>query len=189
MNNHLIRCFIAIKLPQEIRTQIESYIDDLNRYTKMVRWVKPDNLHLTIKFLGEIEPEKVEQIKSTLERVKGFTSPFDLQIIESGCFPGRKRPRVFWLGFDKSGVTYLSEIQSWLEDQLNQVGFEKENRKFLPHLTIGRVRGVDNYSDLYSYIDNHPFKGKTFLVNKIYLIRSYLKPTGAVYRDLGTHSL
>ena len=189
MNNQLIRCFIAIKLPQEVHTQIESHVHDLSRYTKMVRWIKPDSLHLTIKFLGEIETDRVEKVKSTLAKVKGVVSPFDLRVIGSGCFPGRKRPRVFWLGFDKEGVLHLSTIQIWLEDQLMSVGFEKEKRKFSPHLTIGRVKGDDKFSDLYSYIDNHPFTGKIFNVDKIFLIRSCLKPTGAVYQEIGAYPL
>jgi 2'-5' RNA ligase len=189
MNDQLVRCFIAIKLPDEVRTQIESQIQELNHFTKMVRWIKADSLHLTLKFLGEIEADRVEQVKSTLERVKGVVPPFDLRFNGSGCFPGRKRPRVFWLGLDKEGVVPLSELQSWLEDQLWQVGFEKENRKFTPHLTIARVKGDENFSDLYSYIDNHLFTGKKFNVDKIYLIRSYLRPTGAAYKELASFSL
>jgi len=189
MNDQLFRCFIAIKLPQEVRTQIESQIQELCRHTKMVRWIKPDSLHLTLKFLGEIGADRVEKVKSTLERIKGVVAPFDLRFIGAGCFPGRKRPRVFWLGLDKEGVAPLSEIQIWLEDQLQLVGFEKEKRKFLPHLTIGRVKGNESFSDLYSFIDHHLFTGKTFNVDNIYLIRSYLKPTGAVYGELGAYSL
>ncbi len=189
MNTESVRCFIAIKLPSDVRVQIESYVQNLARYTKMVRWVKSDSLHLTLKFLGEIEYSKLEIIKSRLERVDLVGSSFDIKIIGSGCFPGHKKPQVFWLGVDRNAVSHLSEIQFWLEEVLSQVGFEKEKRRFSPHLTIGRVKGNESFSELYSYLDRHQFSSKKFRVENIFLIRSILKPTGAEYEVLGTYPL
>ena len=189
MNGTLIRCFIAIKLPSDIRNQIGSYIRELTSLTSKVKWVRSDNLHLTIKFLGEIEPNLVEKINEKLDSINQAGRPFDLRVAESGCFPGRNRPKVFWLGLDQNEGEELIRIQKWLEERLNEIGIERERRKFSPHLTIGRVKGADNFSDLYSYLDRNPFQSKVFKVEQVCLIRSFLKPTGAEYKDLGTYQL
>ena len=189
MNTETIRCFIAIKFPGDIKNQIESYVQELAQFTKGVRWVNTSNLHLTLKFLGEVEKQKVEKIKRILENINQVGSSFDLGLIGSGCFPARKRPRVFWLGFEKRAMPHLHGVHSWLEEQLYAIGFEKESRKFSPHLTIGRAKGDDNFSKLFHYLDNNLFCSKEFKVDTISLIRSVLKPHGAEYTTLGTYSL
>jgi 2'-5' RNA ligase len=189
MNTETIRCFIAVKLPGDIKHQIESYVQELVQFTKGVRWVNTNNLHLTLKFLGEVEKRKVEKIKHMLEGVNQVGSSFDLSLIGWGCFPARKRPRVFWLGFDKGALSHLHDVHNWLDKQLYAIGFEKESRKFSPHLTIGRVKGDEDFSKLFHYLDTHPFGSTEFKVDTISLIRSVLKPHGAVYTTLGAFSL
>lgn len=189
MSQELIRCFIAIKLPLNIRHQIQTYIREISPLTSGVKWVKTENLHLTLKFLGDIESGMVDKINNKLGSANQTGNPFDLRITQSGCFPGRQRPRVFWLGLDKFGLPEIIRLQRWIEDSLNEIGIDRDKRRFSPHLTIGRIKETEDYARLYSFLDKNPFDGDRFKVDEIYLIRSILKPAGAEYKDLGIYSL
>ena len=181
ISEQLIRCFIAVDLPDDIRASIRAYLSELKRLASAVRWVRVENIHLTLKFLGEIESEKVKIIEDRLYDSESTFSPFKLSITGSGCFPGRKSPRVFWLGFEQGIENPLFTIHQWIEQQLLPLGFTKEKRRFSPHLTLGRVKYQENFSDLYAFLDQQPFKKTMFSVNKLSFMQSMLKPTGAEY--------
>jgi len=186
-----IRCFIAIQLPVEVRHHISEYIENLKRYSNDVRWISAANIHLTLKFLGEIAPSRVIRVKECLYPIRDYFSPFQLNIFSTGCFPNQKRPRVFWLGMEQGVNNPLFAIHRWIEDQLLILTFEKEKRRFSPHLTLGRVRtkGMVNFSELFSYLEHNPFPPTTFSVKTIYFIQSNLRPTGAEYQVIEKYSL
>jgi len=191
MSDNYLRCFIAISLPDEVKTQISTYIDDLKKFSRDVRWIKAENIHLTLKFLGEIDPEQVKLVKKCLHPLSNKFSRFTLNISGSGSFPGKKRPRVFWLGMEQSKENPLFGIHKWIENQLLDLGFEKEKRRFSPHLTLGRVRsrGQADFSELFSDIENNPFVPITFQINEIFFMQSFLKPTGAEYQVIESYPL
>ena len=178
-----IRCFIAIHLPYEVRDQISKYIENLKEYSNDVRWIKAANIHLTLKFLGEIAPSSVVRVKECLYPISDRFSPFHLNIFGTGCFPGKKRPRVFWLGMEQGKDNPLFAIHHWIENQLLGLKFEKEKRRFSPHLTLGRVRakGLVNFSELFAFLEQKPFLPIKFSVKNIYFMESNLKPSGPEY--------
>jgi len=186
-----IRCFIAIHLPNEVRNRISDYIIKLKATSNDVRWVQTENIHLTLKFLGEIDSSRVDQVKQSLNPISNKFSPFKLNVSGSGCFPGKKRPRVFWLGMEQGAENPLFSIHQWIEDKLEQLNFDKEKRRFSPHLTIGRVRARQqaDYSDLFSCMEQNPFVPIEMFVQEIYFMRSFLKPSGAAYQVIEKYLL
>jgi 2'-5' RNA ligase len=186
-----IRCFIAIQLPDDVRHQISKYIENLKKYSNDVRWVRADNSHLTLKFLGEIAPSRLIRVKECLYPISDNFSPFHLNIFGTGCFPGKKHPRVFWLGMEQGVDNPLFEMHHWIENQLLKLKFEKEKRRFSPHLTLGRVRakGLIDFSELFSFLEQNPFRPTKFSVNTIYFMQSNLRPTGAEYHVIEKYSL
>ena len=182
--SHYIRCFIAVPLPPDIRDRIDRYLVDLKRINQSVKWVRAENIHLTLKFFGEIGTEKVEEIKKVLPAISTISSPFMLDISGSGCFPNIRKPRVFWLGIGRNGLNKLETLYRWLEDNMFRLGFEKEGRRFSPHLTLGRVKKEADFSTLLEHLEKRPFPATAFEINRIELIKSELHPQGARYTTL-----
>ncbi len=189
MSEPLIRCFIALHVPEEIVTGISQYIQELKKLTTGVKWIRPEGIHLTLKFLGEIESSRVEAIQSRLPEISEAVAPFSLHVSGAGCFPGRNRPRVFWLGLEQCESNPLSEIQALIENILEPLGFERESRRFSPHLTLGRVKHPGNFINIYSFFDKHPFPKRNINVTEFFFIRSELKSSGAEYSVIGRYPL
>ena len=190
----MFRAFIAIEIPVEMRHQLMEQIKHLKQYipSKTVRWVRLDGIHLTLKFLGDVPHDKLDQITVLLEEVGFRHAPFRIDIGQFGCFPNPRRPRVLWIGVeDASGV--LTNLQADLESVLTPIGFKRETRPFHPHLTLGRVKRGAHKSAAHSLssILEEVTIGDLGQVNvdEICLIRSDLKPTGAVYTKLATAKL
>jgi 2'-5' RNA ligase len=189
MSDQKIRCFIAVKVPQHILEEIDNYLMHLRRIASDVRWVKVHGIHVTLKFLGEIEPKLVDQVKNSLISITGVVEPFHLSVQGSGCFPNTRKPRVFWLGLQQNPENDLFRIYKWIENKLDIHGFEREKRKFSPHLTVGRVRKEQNFAPLFDYIKKNPFSKSSFQVNSIVFMRSILKPSGAEYELIEEYKL
>ncbi len=184
-----MRLFIALNLPPEEREGIQQAIAPLRGRDFPVRWVSPDHFHLTMKFLGEVEGDRVPDLDEVLRRVGRDTSPFSLCIGGFGAFPTIRRPRVLWVGVDPSPP--LRCLKQDLEWALSELGFERETRAFHPHLTLGRVkssegagafRGLDAMASELEY-------DATVAVDAVDLMRSRLSPSGARYEVLSRISL
>lgn len=182
-----MRAFIAIELPRELIRELEAEISKLRAgaNTVTLRWSDPATIHLTLRFLGEIDDGQVELVRSTLDRALADQPAFTFQIdTRLGCFPSWKRPRVFWIGVghNESAVRRLNRT---IERELVARGFDAEQRRFHPHLTIARVKRGVNRTELQSLatalqeIELEAF-GQVE-VNKVTLMRSELKPDGAVH--------
>ena len=190
----VVRAFIAIEIPVEMRHQLVEHITRLKQYipSTTVRWVRLEGIHLTLKFLGDVSLNKLDQITGLLEEVGLRHTPFPIDIGQFGCFPNPRCPRVLWVGVgDSSGV--LTSLQADLEGVLAQIGFKRETRPFHPHLTLGRVKRGAHSSAVRSLstILEEVTIGDLGQVNvdEICLIRSDLKPTGAIYTRLATAKL
>ena len=191
---HIMRAFIAVEIPLEVKQNLLEEIDRLRVLIRgqTVRWVKPAGIHLTLKFLGEITAEQVGEISKVLEREIDRLSSFTLDVGGFGCFPNNRRPRVLWIGI--TGETDpLLKAQSVIEENLVSLGFDHERRPFRPHLTLGRVRRNLSFSD-FSRIEDAMGSFEVgqvgqFKVSELYLIRSTLKPTGAEYSNLGEYRM
>jgi 2'-5' RNA ligase len=177
-----LRTFIAIEIPDAIQTKIAQLQEELKPARESISWTKAHKIHLTLKFLGEVEETLLPDIIKEVTSVCTTQTPFDFEIKNMGCFPNPRRARVVWVGTDNPGQQ-LSTLAKNIEDCLIQFGFSKENRKFNPHLTIGRVKSPLGESFIET-IKAKSFYGGRITAAEIAVIKSDLKPTGAVYTPL-----
>lgn len=184
------RIFCAIELPSEVRARVAEHIATLREAAPRVRasWDRAEKLHITLKFLGEIEQGRVEALQRAAARAAERERGFELGIEGTGAFPPRGLPRVLWLGVrDESGA--LARLQSSLEDECAIEGFAREKRPFHPHLTIARLRAPEGARALAVLHEQRGFEAAGFAVSKLSVIRSELGPGGSRYTELSRHSL
>ena len=178
-----MRLFIAIELSQSIRDELARIQFHLKYSAADVKWVEKDNIHLTLKFLGEVPEEKVEKIKSILDGTAKEMKSFDISLKDIGAFPKIEYPRVIWVGLDK-GVVESKGLAEKIDEELSKIGYEKEPRPFAAHLTIGRVRSAKNKAALKEKISSiTPIPGSQ-LVTSITLFKSTLTSNGPIYTKL-----
>jgi 2'-5' RNA ligase len=174
-----IRTFICIELPPTLKKRIEILQSELCTYGSGVSWVKPENIHLTLRFLGDVDlvaqPKLTEAIGKA---VRGF-HPFKIAVTATGAFPNFRNPRVFWIGIDDL-ADCLIPLQRKIEEELVQAGFGKEDKRFSPHLTIGRVRQA-KVEKLGEMLKNSKVAREELTVEEIIIMSSDLRPTGPVY--------
>jgi 2'-5' RNA ligase len=179
-----IRSFIAIPLSAEIIFRIEKIQKELKTLPADVKWVNSTSIHLTLKFLGNVEEGDIEKIAQGIQNgLKGF-KPWSVAVKNMGAFPSLKSPRVVWIGLDDQGCRLVT-LQNQIEKEMSNLGFEKEKRAFSPHLTLGRVRSPKGKNELVKYLldEREQILGE-IKVDRVILFKSELKPTGAVYSVL-----
>lgn len=179
-----MRTFIAINLSPEIKKTLSLLIDELDKGSRNIRWIRQEGMHLTLKFLGEIGRERVPEIEDVLIRISKNYEPFVLKFKGTGSFPpGKKNPRVLWVGIEE-GET-LRALQPQLEGELEKLGFPRERRKFHAHLTLGRVKSFFNLRETLSLLEKYRERNFGEMeAEKITFFQSILKPTGAEYSVL-----
>ena len=183
-----MRTFIAISIPKNIKDKIGIYEEPLKKQKVKISWVKPENIHITLKFLGEVEENKIPEIYEALKKCVSNKNPFEIEVIGTGGFPNLSRPRVIWVGL-KKGSEELKILAKSIDNELEKLGFQKEKRGFSPHLTIGRVKSIYNIDKFVKKMNSIEFKGETFTAEEVSIMKSDLKPTGAVYTNLHTIKL
>ena len=184
-----IRTFIAVEIPENITAGIRELQQGLKNYGFDIRWVRPENIHLTLKFLGHVQSADIENIFSAISRTVVGIASIPLQAKGLGVFPGIKRPRIIWVGLTGQ-LELLMRLQKTLDANLKNIGFPPEKRPFKGHLTIGRIKAKMNsktFGD--ALIAFRKFESETFIVDKIILFKSELKPKGAVYTNLVSAAL
>jgi 2'-5' RNA ligase len=184
-----MRLFVAIELPYELELILEQEIAGLQRAAeeRVVRWVSPQAVHLTLKFLGEVGSDRVPSINEVLDRAAAEVPGFDVEVGGMGCFPNCRRPRVIWIGVDAE-ESPLEALYSAIERGLERYGFEPERRRFHPHLTVGRLkRSVTpaQQQTLSRQLEQTQIgRLGRIEVRAVSLMRSELLPTGARYTQL-----
>jgi 2'-5' RNA ligase len=179
-----IRTFIAFELPGHVTNAIHKIQEILKSYNFNVRWVRPENIHLTLKFLGNINPADVEIIGNIMGDTAEPYAPFSLKAKGLGVFPGLKRPRVIWIGISGQ-IELLVGLQQNLEEKLNTIGFSREKRPFKGHLTLGRVKGkIDSHRISVVLKKYNQFESEAFTARNIVLYKSDLQPTGSFYTKM-----
>jgi RNA 2',3'-cyclic 3'-phosphodiesterase len=177
----MVRSFIAIEIPKDVRDGIVGLQANLKSSAgSSVRWVANDNLHLTLIFLGEVEENFLNKVKEQLVSVVKTVKPFKANLNGLGAFPSQRSPRVIWIGFDK-GKDESVDLQASAEKALVTIGYKPEERKFHPHLTIGRVKGVVKEP---AKIFETSYASRIFPVKSIVLFKSTLRPQGPIYEKL-----
>jgi 2'-5' RNA ligase len=187
-----VRAFIAIELPPAILKALGDLQDRLKQDVppKLVRWVRPQGIHLTLKFLGDVPQAKVDAIAEALQDACAPHAPFSLSVGGMGCFPNPRRPRVVWVGVDEpSGA--LVRLQRDVERAIGPLGFPPEKRRFSPHLTLGRVKGRDRDAvvALGEYVSRATVRVGELQAEAVHVMRSELLPGGAVYTELAVAPL
>jgi 2'-5' RNA ligase len=178
-----MRTFIAVELPENIKKKIEELQAPLKRTNAFVSWVKPENIHITLKFLGEVPEEKINEVFSATEAALKETKKFKMNLKGTGAFPDFRRPRVIWIGTGKGGEE-LSNMSTKIEEEMEKIGFPKENRKFSPHFTIGRVKSPKGIEKLMELVKSTDFETEDIEVNEVTVMKSQLHPAGAIYTPL-----
>jgi len=179
-----IRAFIAFELPGSVIALLADLQHQMKSTGIRAKWVRPENIHLTLKFLGTIQAGDIDTVVRCMSESIHGSAPITLTAKGVGVFPGIQRPRVIWVGL--AGQTQLLvEMQGKLEDGLAAIGFPKENRAFRGHLTLGRVKEAVNPGIISQFIqENQGLQSDEFRVDAIDLFQSTLNPTGSVYTKL-----
>jgi len=176
-----MRTFIALNIPKKERQRIWRAVEPLRDRDLPIRWVEADNLHITLKFLGEVRPEKMGEVEAAVSRIAAATGPFSLDLGGFGAFPTLRKPRVVWLGVQATPeVRCLKQDLEWA---LTDCGFEAETRDFHPHLTLGRADtdgGAGAFRDLDALVAGLEFSSRV-PVQSLDLMRSQLGRDGAHY--------
>lgn len=185
------RVFCAVALPEEVRNRAAAHIKTLREAAPKARasWPRVESLHVTLKFLGELETARVDSLSQAAARAAEGFEKFELAIEGAGAFPPRGMPRVLWLGVkDESGK--LATLQQRLEEECAAAGFARENRKaFHPHLTIARLRAPANSERLAALHQELGFESAAFNVRELLVMRSELGPGGSRYSEISRHDL
>ena len=184
-----IRAFIAVELPQALRVGIERLQDKLQQQRLHLRWVRPQNIHLTLKFLGNIDLKDVPDITESLAQAVQAHGAFKLAPQGLGIFPNLKNPKVVWIGLGGDSAK-LRALQRSIDEGLDLLGFAKEKRPFKGHLTIGRVKGRMESRKIVDALKScRMFAADSFKVDQLALIKSDLRPQGPIYTRLENVSL
>ncbi len=177
-----MRVFLAALIPELIKLEMERYIKDIKPYWRGVKWEDYEKLHVTLKFLGEVEESKIEKIKGALGDLSRIYSPFQMAISRFGGFPNLQNPRVLFIGL--AANHRLSELQSEIEERIEGLGFEKEHRIFVPHVTIGRVKRRAWSEGAFPIPAGTPF-----FISEIAIMRSMLYLEGSKYTPVSVFRL
>ena len=178
------RIFIAVELPEKTKQDIRKLQREIASHGLAIRWVKPVNTHLTIKFLGDVDPSDIETINRILSDVAANHPRFDLVPRGVGVFPNIRRPGIIWTGI--AGQTdVLGSIHNAVNSGLNDLGFSADKRPYRGHLTLGRIKTRLDQSRLVTALRvNQDFVCEAFSVERLGMFKSELHPSGPVYTKL-----
>ena len=187
-----IRSFIAVELPDELKLELVKLQAQLKSGTQSpVKWVDPDSIHLTLKFLGNIAIDRIGEITQAMEEAARAVPPFHLEVKDLGAFPNLRRVQVAWVSISGE-VDKLGQLQQRIESNLARLGFAAESRPFTPHLTLARLRNqasLDERQRFGQLIADTKFEAGTIKVEAISLMRSQLTREGAIYSRISSVKL
>ena len=182
----LFRTFIAIEVGNDVRARATSLVRKLQRSDAKTSWTKLESLHLTLKFLGDTPDVKIPDVCQAIARAAARSQPINASFGSAGAFPNVDRPKTIWIGVDE-GFEELCALQASLEEELLELGFPREPRKFKPHVTLGRVRQAGpTQVELGALLaQHHKYSGGKVTVNEVLAMASFLDSDGPSYQVLG----
>ena len=178
-----VRSFICIEIPRSIQSRLDELQQKLRTIGADVGWVKTSNIHLTLKFLGDVAQSRIAAVRSAIAKACEGQGPIELVVAGTGAFPSLRNPRVLWVGLPAIPET-LQQLQKTIEDQLEHEEFPRETKPFSPHLTLGRIRSARKTAPLTDALTREGFASIGFVANRITLMRSQLSPGGSIYTPL-----
>lgn len=184
------RLFCAFELPEGLRRSIAEHSRKVREAAPeaAASWTRPENIHLTVKFFGDVDQSRVSAISAAAIRVVKDFTPIQIAVGKTGAFPGPSRPQVLWIGVEDESSALL-KLQQRLEDEFAREGFPKEDRAYRPHLTIARIRRPPNAGRLAQIHLATEFRNVAVTLNELILFRSELSPKGSKYTALSRHRL
>lgn len=188
MSKRLLRTFLSVPIPDEIIELQKILKSTINEKEGRIRWVRGGNIHLTLKFIGATPEDEVKKINATIVHIVENTAAMNFMINGSGCFPKKERPRILWLGID-GNLNPLQELVYKINDALDPLGYPKEEKEYIPHLTMARIKYPQKVTPDISGFLKYNYNPIKLSINKIHLMSSELFHKGSVYTILGTHFL
>jgi RNA 2',3'-cyclic 3'-phosphodiesterase len=179
-----LRVFIAIELSEQVKNFLAKLCLDLKRFGADIRWVRTDGIHLTLKFLGEIRSTLIPEIEEAVQPVFASETKLLVHVRGLGIFPSIRNPRVIWAGVEDNEKRLVSLAEK-IDSALEGIGFSRENRPFMPHLTLGRTKSRQDLMQVIDFVEKHKnLPGPDFHAHRAVLFQSVLKYGGAEYSSL-----
>ena len=188
MDNNLIRTFLSIPLPTEVKSKKNMFYSTFDPLGGKINWIRSDNLHLTLKFIGYTPENSIMEIIKTLTKLFLKEEPFNLIVNNTGCFPVPERPRVLWMGID-GNIKQLADMVLRIEDSLDKIGFSKEQKAYHPHITIARIKYPQKKTPNVDLFLKSTYDPIDFMVDRVQFLSSELLETGTVYSLLKSFPL
>jgi 2'-5' RNA ligase len=185
-----IRTFVAVETTLPIREKAGEFVRTLQSVPADIKWVEPDQLHLTVKFLGDVAPSEIHRVCEAVQQVAADVPAFEFEVRRAGAFPSVARPRTFWLGAG-DGERQMADMVNLLEKKLQKLGFPREGRRFVPHLTIGRLRRGGRVADELSQLlrQHADVEIGRMNVEELVVFSSTLTPSGPIHQPLARAAL
>lgn len=180
----MVRTFLAISLSAEQKRNIASAIEEWRRSGAAVRWADAARLHLTLKFLGDIRESSIADIKTICARVAARHAPFELDAATAGVFPHTRHPRVLWIGLLSRPEQALHILRHDMEQEFAGAGFSRDRKRFLPHITVGRVKSARGLGGIMEAFMAYRPVPAPYNVESFQLYSSDLRPEGPIYKEL-----
>ena len=182
-----IRAFLAVDIDEDLKAKINKVIKDFKGIDTKIKFVELANLHLTLKFFGDMDTNGIHLLEDAISKVVSDFNPFDIKIVGCGAFPNNNRIKVIWLGIEDDVI--LKDLHDRLDKEFSRIGFERD-KKFSTHLTIGRMKSGKNKNQVKECIEKFAdIEIGEMKVSKISLKKSTLTPSGPIYEDLKTFEL
>ena len=182
-----MRIFLSIPVPNMVKNIKQMLTSTCENERVEIRWVKHNNLHLTVQFLGSVSDEKVAEIRKEVENVVCSINPFVLKVYKTGCFPNKSKPSVLYLGVG-GNIEALKALVVKINDKMSQIGFKKKSELFIPHITVAKINYPQKFNPDLSIFLNSTYDEVEFSVDKIQLLESKTLTEGVVYETLNTFS-
>ena len=182
-----MRIFLSIPVPNVVKNIKQMLTSTCENERVEIRWVKHNNLHLTVQFLGSASDEKVAEIRKEVENVVCSINPFVLKVYKTGCFPNKSQPSVLYLGVG-GNIEALKALVVKINDKMSQIGFKNVSKSFIPHITIAKINYPQKFKPDLSIFLNSTYDEVEFSVDKIQLLESKTLAEGVVYETLNTFS-
>lgn len=185
-----IRSFLAFEIPLELRDTVSFIYDGLKASNLDVRWVKEENIHVTVVFMGNVKEEDIDPVSKVLERTCSKYGPFVIRVKGVGVFSSLRNPRVLWIGIE-GDIERMRHFRNRLQKELRHFGIKEETKKFSPHLTVGRFKkGFNQSNRLRELIERYrDVRSPKATVKELVLFKSELRPEGAIYTKLNSWPL
>lgn len=175
-----VRTFICIDIPAAIRRRIEELQRGLRPLDAQASWVRGQNIHLTLKFLGDVERGRIEKVIEAATGAALEINPFEIEVGGAGCFPSPRSPRVLWVGLTRL-TDEIRQLHRTIENNLARSGFARDEKKFSPHLTIARLRSPRNAALVAEKLIATGFPPESFTAREVIVMRSELSSGGSIY--------